>query len=86
MTPIQVPLDLRIVPLLISLIFLCVPPKYLIRWDRKSAYARYEKVLRVTQDEKKALRAAGSIYKIFGFILFFLGLLFNVVAILLDIL
>jgi len=41
-------------------------PRKLLSWDRRTGYHIYMRTLKSTNDEEKALRAAGDFYKFFG--------------------
>lgn len=57
-------------------------PKKLLSWDRRTGYHIYKRTLKSTNDEEKALRAAGDFYKFFGgcFFLFSLALLLDAIS------
>lgn len=51
------------------------PVKWLLQWDRQTGYWLYQRELRASGNEKKALHVAGCFYKVFGWIFTIWGLL-----------
>ncbi|HHU13828.1 MAG: hypothetical protein KBI41_05920 [Kiritimatiellae bacterium] len=78
----------QIMPLVICPIFMIVgiaifraDPKKLLSWDRRTGYHIYKNKLKSTNDEARALRAAGDFYKFFGGCFFLFSLVMLLVAI-----
>ena len=79
---------MQIMLLVISPVFMFVGialfranPKNMLSWDRRTGYHIYKNTLKSTNDEEKALRAAGDFYKFFGGCFFLLSLAMFLLAI-----
>ena len=56
-------------------------PKKLLSWDRRTGYHIYKNKLKSTNDEARALRAAGDFYKFLGGCFFLFSLVMLLVAV-----
>ena len=58
--------------ILLGLLLILVPAKYIIKVDNRVGYRIYLRVLRISGDEDRALKYAGYFYKLFGVVWIFL--------------
>jgi len=64
---------ISVIFIVIGCCLIIVPPKNILKHDRRAGYHRYHVVLEETGDEEKALVSAGKIYKLLGFLFLVFG-------------
>lgn len=62
------------IALIVGIVTLLVPAKLMLKWDRRTGYGVYQRVLRETGDEKLALAGATIFYRAFGACFIVVGL------------
>lgn len=73
----------KVLPIIFFIIGVAIfraSPKSLLSWDRRTGYWIYKKTLKSTNDEEKAIEAAGVFYKIFGAFFALFSLLFFILT------
>jgi hypothetical protein len=74
-----------VIPVILALVGIGIffaPTEFMLSWDKRTGYHIYKSVLESTNNEEKAIRAAGIFYKIFGAIFFIFSSIFIFIALL----